>query len=58
MIKVQNVKNYSLRQTDDDRRQMKLRSNTHGCELIITWNYNHGNKLLDKRQNLRESRIS
>ena len=22
------------RQTDDDRRQMKLRSNTHGCELI------------------------
>ena len=31
MIKVQNVKNYSLRQTDD----MKLRSNTHGCELKI-----------------------
>ena len=25
--------NYSLRWQTDDRRQMKLRSNTHGCEL-------------------------
>ena len=24
------------RQTTDDRRQINLRSNTHGCELIIT----------------------
>ena len=32
MSKVQNVKNDSLRQTYD-RRQTKLRSNTHGCEL-------------------------
>ena len=35
MIKVQNVKNYSVRQTD--RRQMKLRSNSNGCELIKTF---------------------
>ena len=37
--KVQTDKNYSLRQTTtttDDRRQINLRSNTHGCELTIS----------------------
>ena len=28
------VKNYSRQTTDDRRRQINLRSNTHGCELI------------------------
>ena len=35
MIKVQKSKLIKIiRYDDDDRRHMKLRSNTHGCELI------------------------
>ena len=35
MIKVQKSKLIKIiRYDDDDRRLMKLRSNTHGCELI------------------------
>ena len=28
------------------------------CHCVYVYSYNHGNKLLDKRQNLRESSIS
>ena len=34
MIKVQKSKLIKIIRYDDDRRQINLRSNTHGCELV------------------------